>query len=177
MKKLLFLSAILNILAIPVFAQSSDNSNKFSVGLDLGNPFGINSKIPVIMLGASVKYTYPVNNYFAITGSAGFLTSVYKKTYLSEVKAIGIYNPGETFFPLKAGLNYYFLSAAGNNVYAEGQIGYVFPSGGGSSSGGVYALGIGYTFDFNVDVSFTYESWAHTQTTNQLLLRVAFMFH
>lgn len=167
MKKVLFLLAVLGGLSATAFAQSSDKKGHFTLGAEAGLPLGTTGDFYSAVLGASLRYEYPVATSTYVTGSAGYNAFLTK----SEYKNFG-FKSSYGAIPVKAGLKHYF----DGGFFGEGQLGAAFSTESGGGTAFVYAPGIGYTFAGGFEAGLRYEAWSDNGTIKQLGLRVGFKF-
>jgi hypothetical protein len=170
MRRILLLAVLIVSAASASFAQTSKSKDegKFSIGLEAGLPIGDASDAYNFVIGASVKYEYPVAPSLYVTGSVGY-NAFLTKSALKDLGAKSSYG----FIPLKAGLKYYIQ----DGFFAEGQLGVVFSTESGGGSAFAYSPGIGYSFDGGFEAGVRYEGWPKDgATTSQIGLRLAYRF-
>ncbi|MDR6940499.1 outer membrane beta-barrel protein [Mucilaginibacter pocheonensis] len=173
MKKILLALAILGGTAFTSFAQTkSEDSGKFSIGVEAGLPLGDAKNNSSAIFGGSLKYELPIAPSTWFTISAGYNYFPYKSEIKDDLKALGIDKSGEGFIPVKAGIKYYIE----NGFFAEGQLGAAFGTSSGSGTAFAYSPGIGYTFDGGFEAGVRYEGWSKNGTISQVGLRLAYRF-
>ena len=173
MKKVLLLLTVLCGLSIGAFAQSSDNTGKWNIGLDAGLPLGSLKNAYSSALGLSVKYEHPVATSTFVTLSAGYQRFFFDGDVKDALKAVGIDKSGVGVIPVKAGLKYYFSEG----FFGEAQAGAAFSTESNGNTSFVYAPGIGYTFAGGFEAGVRYEGYSSDGNNQGMAaLRVGFRF-
>lgn len=169
MKKTILTFIVLSGIAFGGFAQTLGNSNKFSIGVDLGIPVGDAAKVYVLGAGVSFNYDLALSDNLSAVASAGYTAMIVK----DELTGLG-YQSVFKYIPLKAGLKFYF----GDGYYAEAQAGgTIFAESGGGGMQFAYAPALGYKFSDNVDIAVRYEVWTKGgSNVTQAALRLAYSF-
>lgn len=166
MKKFLLALVVLSGTAYGALAQTSE-AGKFSIGVELGLPFGDNAEGYSFAIGGSLKYDHPVAENLFITGSAGYTNIMLESEYKDALDKSGF-----GFFPVKAGAKYFFSP----QFFGEAQLGAVFATEDAFGTGFVYSPGVGYAFSENLEAGVRYEAWSNDGTLSQVGLRVAYKF-
>jgi hypothetical protein len=182
MKKLL-LSAAIIIAAVGANAQSDASKLKFSAGVEAALPLGDFGKGYSFGVGGSAQADYAIDETFAVTLNAGYI-SFSGKTVTTPSYTVGpITIPGTSYksptigyIPVLVGAKYSFTP----ELYGSAQLGLTFASvsgGSGSSSAFTYAPGVGYKFTENLDALVKYTGYsANGGSSSTVGLRVAYTF-
>ncbi len=173
MRKFLLLAALMVGVAFTSFAQNSkksDNTGKFSIGVDPGLPVGDASDISSFAIGGDLKYAIPAAENFDVSLSAGYSVFIGKSidiagqsVKIGDLKAI----------PVKLAGRYNFNGPVG--FFGEVGLGAAFIQDGGGTAF-LYAPGVGYAADGGFEVGVRYEGWSKNGTISQIGLRVAYSF-
>ena len=175
MKKITMILAVLALTVGAATAQKKGTSDAktFSVGLELGMPMGDFGDLAKLGIGGSVKYAKPMGDNGALTGTVGYSSFAGKDAA-----------SGATWSILSFKAGYQFKMDGG--LYVEPQLGFGSLStkidlGGvsatASSSGLLYAAGVGYVINNTIDLSARYESISITGGSVSLVgIRVAYAF-
>lgn len=168
MKKFLILLSLLGFLAFKSAAQTNDGP-KFNIALEGGLPLGTSKQLFSSIIGASLKYEYPLADNVFVTASAGYSGWLIKHEYSDFDGAKSVYS----FVPLKAGIKGYLQEG----FFLEGQVGAsIYAGSNGKSTSFIYSPGIGYTFDGGFEAGVRYEAWVKDGTASQVALRLGFRF-
>lgn len=168
MKKFLILLPLLGFLAFKSAAQTNDGG-KFNIGLEGGLPLGTSKQLFNSIIGASVKYEYPVAQDVFVTASAGYNGWLIKHEYSDFDGAKKVYS----FVPLKAGIKGYLQEG----FFLEGQVGAsIYAGSNGKGTSFIYSPGLGYTFPSGFEAGVRYEAWAKDGTASQVGLRLGYRF-
>jgi hypothetical protein len=165
MKKILLTLIIFAGTVFTTFAQTKIGDGKFSIGLEAGLPVGDIHQFADYIIGASIKYEYPVAQNLFITGSAGY-SSLHAKSidysYSSPGYSYEFHSDGGSadIIPVKVGAKYYF----DRHFFGEGQLGAAFVTQSGGGTLFVYSPGVGYTFDGGFEAGVRYEAWSKDGT-------------
>jgi hypothetical protein len=171
MRKNLLLLAVLCGLSVSSFAQSSQKSGKWNIGLDVGIPLG--NDVYSSVIGGAVKYEYPLAATTFLTFSAGYQRFLYDSDIKDYLNSFGIDRSGINLIPVKAGLKHYFKKG----FFGEAQAGAAFSTQKGDNASFVYAAGVGYTFMSGFEVGVRYEGFSSEgDNLGTAALRVAFRF-
>lgn len=165
MKKLLLL--FLPFFYIGANAQTF-NTKAFSVGLEVGIP---SQSVYNVGLGGSGKAEVPVASNVSLSFTAGYTSFYYKKSLIGS----SVTPDAGRFFPLKAGVKYYFSEG----FYAEGEAGSVIETNYNKDNLFAFSIGPGFVIatgkHTGVDMGFRYENWSRGRL-RQTALRVAYRF-
>jgi len=176
MKKTILTLVLLTGLSSVLFAQSTYNRAKLSIGAELALPVGDLGLISSLGYGASLKGELNVAESLNLTASAGFLSFGYKKEFKDLFKAAGISMGSMSAIPLKAGAKYNF----GQKFYAAAELGASFGLTEGGGTAFVYAPGAGIVLPLSsgksVDIGVRYESWANQGNASFIGFRAAYTF-
>jgi len=175
MKKLLLLLTLLCVFSISLFAQSSSSAKtgKWNFGLDLGLPLGDLHDAYSSVIGASVKYEYPLSTSTFVTLSAGYNRYLFTDYLKQYFKSFGENRTSKGMIPIKIGVKHYF----GGNLFVDGQIGreYSTQKNGGSSF--IYAPGVGYTFKNGFEAGVSFNGYRENNSNSSVAaLRLGFRF-
>jgi hypothetical protein len=167
MKKFLLTLMLSGGAVLTCFAQSSNSSTKFSIGLDAAAPNGVASNAYSAGFGGAFKVEVPAATSLYGTFSVGY-EAFFTKT---ELKNIG-YNSSSGFVPIKAGLKNYF----NESLFGEAEAGASVYTGQNGGTAFAYSVGMGYTFDGGFEIGVRYEAWQKEGTFGQAALRLGYKF-
>lgn len=170
MKKILLLLVVLSAAAFNSFAQmsKSDNSGKFSIGIDPGLPVGDASNFSSFAIGGDLKYSIPAAENFDVSLSAGYEVFLGK----SIGGGLGKFDNLKGI-PVKLAGRYNFDGSTG--FFGEVGFGAAFIQDGGGTAF-LYAPGLGYAMDGGFEVGVRYEGWSKNGSISQIGLRLAYSF-
>jgi hypothetical protein len=161
MKKLVFIVAIITILAASASAQTSGSKPGISIGVDAGIPTSTGYSF---VIGGSLQGDFKVAPELALTLSAGYKSWQVKKDY-------GGGSGG--FVPVLGGIKYYFTPI----VYGSGQLGISFSTESGGGSAFTYAPGVGFKVSDNFDILAKYTGMSKNSVSlDEVGVRLAYVF-
>jgi len=178
MKKILLCAALLCAISAKLFAQTSSDDGKFSIGVNAGLPIGSsNTPFYSFIIGGDLKYSMPIATNLSVSLSAGY-SNIFGKTFTQTYSSDGFSEtvsgktPSLGAVPVKVGLRY---SQDVVGFFGEVQAGATFLTRGGGTAF-AYAPAVGYAFDGGIEAGVRYEGWAKNGTFSQIALRVAYSF-
>ncbi len=165
--KTLFLIIVL-FLAIDSHAQTAENTQAFSAGVEINAP---SSNTYVIGAGVSLKFEIPIASPVNLTVTSGY-NALFRENQFFD------YGGGEarvlSFIPLKAGGRYYFKP----KIYGEAEAGAAFRLNADSRALFAVSAGGGYILDLRgngaLDFGVRVEHWQ--SQLNMVALKIAYRF-